>query len=536
MGKHLSEIIDFERDIRPYRIIQIYSGVGSGKNYWVETLAERGFDILLITSRKATADAQAQKLKGSRWINLERLIAQKESSKEPEQKKVIVTNAGIERFFKKTFDLEKPQTYLWDYFDFIILDEAHSLVSDATFTDSPFYVKNLFIGAYSRKKDCKLVFMTGTNDPIKELFKEDIQRSEIFHFIDAYKKCIHVDAKEVYLTYSNQIEQKIIASIRDGQRIIFFANSITRMETMVSELLSLGMGEQEIGIAYSGTSKRNFPTTMLENKEKIRKYIVEQELIPEDIKLFITTSQNKEGVNINNTDVKIMIAESNERSALIQMAGRIRNGLDKLYILYDAQQHTSNFNEAEAELDYYCLNTIKQFCKEKEFFGTPDWNTISFVENKFPYLRYNYVLNCIQFYNDRKKGYIQAKSDREKLENYIATWENGGKSKFEQWFPYSKVMLQKEPSYQKQRGYLNGRIETLLQNGYIGRDINKAEKDVLLAEINQILSDHPYNYRKIGVKKEYKQLKRALSIWGYDINDVEGKRKGTLFRITKLKE
>lgn len=502
MGKHLSEIIDFGRDIEPYRIIQIYSGVGSGKNYWVETLAEKGFNILLITSRKATADAQAQKLKGSRWINLERLIAQKESGKEIEQKKVIVTNAGIEQYFKNTFDLKKPETHLWNYFDFIILDEAHSLVSDATFTDSPFYVKSLFIGAYNRKKDCKLVFMTGTNDPIKELFKEDIQKSEIFHFIDAYERCIHVDAKEVCLTYSNQIEQKIINSIRDGQRIIYFANSITRMENMVSELLGLGMREQEIGIAYAGTSKRNFPPTMLENKERIRKNIVEQELIPENIRLFITTSQNKEGVNINNTDIKIMVAESNEKSALIQMAGRIRNGLDRLYILYDAQQHTSNFNdEAETELDYFCRDTINQFCKKKEFFEIPDWSTIRFVENKFPYLRYDYVLKCIQFYNDRKKGYIQAKSDIEQLKNYVADWENGGKSKFQQWFPYSNVVLQKEPSYQEQRRYLNRQIEELLQNGYVERDISKTEKDALLAEINQILSDKPYNYSKIGVKK-----------------------------------
>ena len=31
--KFLSEVIDFNRDIAPYRIIQIYSGVGSGKNF-----------------------------------------------------------------------------------------------------------------------------------------------------------------------------------------------------------------------------------------------------------------------------------------------------------------------------------------------------------------------------------------------------------------------------------------------------------------------------------------------------------------------
>ena len=61
-SKYLSEVINYSTDIEPYTIIEIISGVGSGKNYWVETLAKQGKRILLITSRKITADAQAQKL------------------------------------------------------------------------------------------------------------------------------------------------------------------------------------------------------------------------------------------------------------------------------------------------------------------------------------------------------------------------------------------------------------------------------------------------------------------------------------------
>ena len=35
-----------ENDIEPYQIIEIYSGVGSGKNYWVEKLASEGKSII----------------------------------------------------------------------------------------------------------------------------------------------------------------------------------------------------------------------------------------------------------------------------------------------------------------------------------------------------------------------------------------------------------------------------------------------------------------------------------------------------------
>ena len=44
---YLSDVIDYQRDIEPYRIIQIYAGVGSGKNRWVEQLAKQGLNILL---------------------------------------------------------------------------------------------------------------------------------------------------------------------------------------------------------------------------------------------------------------------------------------------------------------------------------------------------------------------------------------------------------------------------------------------------------------------------------------------------------
>lgn len=56
----LSDVISYENDIKPYRFIQIYSGVGSGKNHWIQKQATEGKRILLITSRQITADAQAK--------------------------------------------------------------------------------------------------------------------------------------------------------------------------------------------------------------------------------------------------------------------------------------------------------------------------------------------------------------------------------------------------------------------------------------------------------------------------------------------
>ena len=74
---YVSDVIKYEQDIEPYRMIQIYAGVGAGKNAWVAKLVESGKRVLLVTSRKATADAQANKLEtaGSIWM---RFKSQKE--------------------------------------------------------------------------------------------------------------------------------------------------------------------------------------------------------------------------------------------------------------------------------------------------------------------------------------------------------------------------------------------------------------------------------------------------------------------------
>lgn len=72
--RYLSDVISYQNDIAPYRFIQIYSGVGSGKNGWIQKLAQEGKRILLITSRQITADAQAKKLGADRWIDLDKLL------------------------------------------------------------------------------------------------------------------------------------------------------------------------------------------------------------------------------------------------------------------------------------------------------------------------------------------------------------------------------------------------------------------------------------------------------------------------------
>ena len=81
---HLSKTITYATDIAPYPFIGIYSGVGSGKNYFIDILA-RGYSdpdenghvehfpeqtILLITSRRSKVNElrNDKSIKKDRWI------------------------------------------------------------------------------------------------------------------------------------------------------------------------------------------------------------------------------------------------------------------------------------------------------------------------------------------------------------------------------------------------------------------------------------------------------------------------------------
>ena len=66
----LSDVINYEEHISPYRIIEVVSGVGSGKNYWVENVLMEKYHVLLITSRKAKVEETMHRTGLGKCLNL----------------------------------------------------------------------------------------------------------------------------------------------------------------------------------------------------------------------------------------------------------------------------------------------------------------------------------------------------------------------------------------------------------------------------------------------------------------------------------
>ena len=75
-------------------------------------------------------------------------------------------------------------------------------------------------------------------------------------------------------------------------------------------------------------------------------------------------------INILDTDIKIMYAESHHAAELTQMAGRVRNSLEKFFVLYDAVEHVSNTNRYNERLEYHCVDSAnKTYDDYTQYFG-----------------------------------------------------------------------------------------------------------------------------------------------------------------------
>lgn len=532
--RYLSDVISYQNDIAPYRFIQIYSGVGSGKNGWIRKLAQEGKRILLITSRQITADAQAKKLGADRWIDLDKLLDRSEWEFEclysDITRCVVCTNFGFAKFVRNRFSPSDSQTYLWNKFDLIVLDECHSLSTDATFANDPFYIEKFIRFAIKQPSKCKFIFMTGTLSPIQWLLDDQAHR---VHLVDYFQQCRHVTPERVDIVSGSFARRKILSMLSEGNdRVVYFVNTIKSMTSHIRYFTNHGISEDDIGVLYADNADdMHFSETLVKKKAAVIESLKTKECLPANVRILFTTSKGKEGININDKDIPAMYCESHYAADLVQMAGRVRNGLRTLYIIRDAAQTCDYLSNFTADINRNCVEAVNQtyqdylnnYCNRnstERAFSIED-RLIGSVEKMFSCICYSTISRRFEVYEGRIHGIQEYTRGVRDFSEYIKHWSDPvnqagdcGSQLFKQWFPYSTIYLYggSAPSDDEVAEIVEN---YLILHDYLNRQIQRGDAEAIRNFINRRLE--PYGNRIAGMSLPIRNLGAALKHIGFQL-------------------
>ena len=103
-------------------------------------------------------------------------------------------------------------------YDYIVVDEVHSMATDSTFARSAFDIFSFI--EYAAEKGHNVIVMTGTPDPVRYYFEKNG-----WHIEDYRKICNYVHPKAVkYVKDENKL-RIIKNALKKGQKVIYFVNN-----------------------------------------------------------------------------------------------------------------------------------------------------------------------------------------------------------------------------------------------------------------------------------------------------------------------
>lgn len=453
-NKHLSEVLSASEilDSNENRIC-ILAGVGAGKNTFVTKKLRGHGNILFVSSRRATINEML----------LNELCQEKVDWSKLSGDLVTTTNYGIELLVKNKKFSTTGIKNLIEHFDIIVVDEFHSLKADATFSNPSFHLSRFLRHISEKYHSIKVIVMTGTEAPIKDILERDK-----YWIIDKRKECINVLPQKIeVITRKKALE--IMKRLPKTQKTIYYTNStrhsIWGKQSLYRKLTSdLGISINEIVVALAKDKAEKIskmpenPICFIEREsEEVKAYVVEKRALPENVRFLITTSTLKEGINIESDDIKIAFCESHVLSDIQQFAGRVRKGLDTLYIINDGvqfvvtgEQHQANFIKILFEASV--LKRINDFLSDKirseesaiydkgygmynsneiemfDLFSAENWSIycsneatrvfIDMIEEKFDYVRFNHIYSKFEIfeaaYREQERIYEYFKEGWEK--------------------------------------------------------------------------------------------------------------------------
>lgn len=343
--KYLSELVTDE-EIKQNPVTCIVAGVGSGKSTWVEGIHSTHEEVkglvdrykaLYITSRRSKVDESHQN-NPNLLKSIDYFFERKEAL--PQTESVACTFAHLVEYIKRS---RSTNPCFWRDFDFIIVDECHSIATDSTFTESAVIYDFLFAVYEDCIKDkevsdigTRIILMTATPSPIPTLL-DNLNA----HIIDLSAQTRWIKPHTISILPFCEIVDNIKFELEFEGRVVYYSTFFDKYEDLISLAQSVGIAQSQIVIDVSNEKKQReikekYPI-IYANTEDFKNNLSRSKVIDENIKLVITNSKNKEGININ-SDIDLLVVENHYYTDIKQICGRFRLGVPVALIVDDARQ------------------------------------------------------------------------------------------------------------------------------------------------------------------------------------------------------
>lgn len=411
-GLYVSDVFNIDEEVRMHgNKIFLIAGVGSGKSTWVKDVLTKQGSVLFITSRKAKVE---EDVNCSCFSELFRWYTNGNQT--------LITNAKLSKMVEMiTNEWLKDLDEFIDHFDYIVIDEVHSIVTDSTFAESCYGLFSFM--EYVAEKGKTVVAMTGTPEPIYRYFIENN-----WYILDYRKKCVYVHPEKIVITTKRDAISKIRGNW-GSKKLIYFVNN-TDTIVSISEILlkDSDIFADEISACVSRAKDKEFrdkldilgkeksEAIIKASKETYTSIIIENK-IPDNCKILFSTSTLREGIDIIN-DNMIMFCENHILSNLIQFFGRARSEGCHVYVIEDSADHPVEqdpllYNYAVAEE----ANAGNQFLKKEievegnAFVEQEKKDLIKHVK-KNPYIFFDYILDEFRVFHLRFKEESRLKKNK----------------------------------------------------------------------------------------------------------------------------
>lgn len=572
---YLADTIDYDRDIAPYQFIKLFSDVGSGKNMLIDFLIQgKHFkhnngtlvppqNVLLITSRRTKADETLSNkyVKYDPYIgSLDDLSANWFYDDEDEYVRAITapeitlpdldgmgtvnvkaqscvnTNAKIACFERDRYSPTYAPTHPWLRFNMIIIDEVHTLLSDATYQDASFYVRQLIKETLKQSSSCKVLVMTGSPTILNKdpLFDEA-------HLIDRMGQCKDVKPKRVHFITRKEATQLQRSMLMKGTKFIAFYNHIEDMVRFEEDTAD----NQKSSVVLTFSDHERLKTMekngdpRFERMVQTQLYLAEHQLLPNDVCAFLSTSRNREGINIKNTDIHYVFVESHTELDIVQMTGRLRNPADILYIVTDSKGHADFESPLLCTLEHQPMilagvnQDFRRLCLEigydfdedepdsRPVYTVPELKKhIELVHSLYAYYRFDYFSRQYLFFNEREIGRKYYAAQQLRFADAMnSTYDLG--CWLHKIYPGVPFIVSNEIEMHED---MQAAVDAYIQsNRLLSRTLRAEDKKKICEDLEKLFQ------RKIG------KLKTFLKKHGYDIKEnTKSKNANAPIRIVKI--